>query len=270
MIRPLFLATFICVNAFAFIPSVPNLVKEVMEGRNTKPTFIGLRHRVRNGGEFMEVEEQVFNDRGRLSFAWRSRGQTFSGSRTKEGYALDSDHRVTSRSSAFLKYLLTSSAEDLQATLVNEGFVRQSQAQTYKPGSMTENDPATWNLKENFLIQPDVYLARLPDVAIMVNGQPGENGRAVYFDEGFRGIRRLEWREGGKTVAWNFQQFLPHKNMGNYPKIMSFEAEGQIQVETSLVSLLSSDAKKQPKPVRSNASVGGSDESLLSVLLSYR
>ncbi len=270
MMRLLFIVYVFSVTSYAFMPSVPNMVKEVLEGRNTRPTYIGLRHRVRTGSnEFNEVEEQIFQDRGRTQFVWRTRGQVFTGSRTKDGYALDADHRISSHSSAFLRYLLSSSADELLTTLAAEGFIRPSQMQTYKAGFVMENDPATWNLKENFLIQPDVFLVRLPtDVAIAVHGQGDD--RVLYIENEYRGIRRLEWKEGEKLVAWNFQQFAGQKNLGSYPKLLSLEVDGQVQVESSLVAVHTADSKKQPKPVRSNASIGGSDESLLAVLLSYR
>ena len=122
------------------------------------------------------------------------------------------------------------------------------------------------------MIQPDIYLVRLPtDIAIVVVGSNSEeSSRLLFFDDELKGIRRVEWKEGGKTYAWNFQQFTEFKNLGHYPKLMSFEAEGTTQVETSLVSILTPDARKQPKPARSNASIPDNDEELLDVLLSYR
>lgn len=259
-------------TAWGFIPSLSNMVKEVLEARSARAAYIQIRHRVRQGDQFQEVDEQIFQEKGRTQFAWKSRGQSYSGQRGREGYALEGDKRIVSKSSAFLRYFLAVSSEELLGTLVNEGFVRQAQTQGYKPGFQMEGDPSTWNLKENFIIQPDVFLARLPsDVAIVVVGSNNEDGsRLVYFDDDLRGIRRFEWRDGGKVHAWNFTHFTDYKNLGRHPKLMSFEIDGAVQVESSLVSILGSDARKLPRPARSNASIGGDDEQLMDVLLSYR
>ncbi len=258
-------------NAWGFIPGLTNMVKEVLEGRNSRPSYIQIRHRVRQGDQFNEVDEQIFQEKGRTQFAWKARGQSYSGTRTRDGYSFDSDKRMASKSAVFLRYFLSTSSEELLSTLVNEGFVRQTQTQAYKTGFLMEGDPSTWNLKENFLIQPDIFMVRLPvDTAIVVVGTGGEDARMVFFDDNLRGIRRFEWRDGGKIHAWNFAHFAEFKNLGRHPKLMNFEVNGQVQVESSLVSILAPDARKQPKPMRSNASIGGDDEQLIDVLLSYR
>ncbi len=263
----------ICSNAWAYLPTLPNMLKEILEGRNDKPSYLQLRHRVRISGEqFTEIDEQIFHERGKTLFAWKTGGKSFSGLRTREGYALDSDQRFASRSSVFLKYLLSGSSEELLNLLIAEGFVRQAQIQSWKAGFAFEGDPSTWNLKENFLIQPDIFLSRLTtDVAIAVVGSRTENSsRMVYFDDELHGLRRLEWREGPKIMAWNFQHFTQMKNLGHFPKLMSFEVDGQILVDTSLVSVLTPASRKPPSFTRSNNSPGGNDESHLGMLLGYR
>jgi len=228
--------------AFAFIPPVPQIIKEIFDLR--KPSIANeaiFRHRIAAGnGESIELEERMVAEGNRLYFLWRVQGQPqpVAAYWENQSYVVAQGKAFPARSAAWVKYLLTNSGDGFRDTLVAEQFIRRDQLSQFKPGFTPTGDPHTWELRTNYLIHDDIFLSRLPaGIAIAVNGLQNETSRkSVYFDKSLRGVYRLEWVENAQTYAWNFERLAKNAYFGYYPSRLSFEAQGVEAVSSELVS----------------------------------
>jgi hypothetical protein len=277
-------AVFSCVFSFAYIPPVPLLLKEIFDGRKPKIAVEAVfRHRVETrSGEPYEIEEKILSERGQALILWKGPGMgpiaaTYDG----KNYALSRDKTYPVRSNLFMKYFFSDSAEEFKETLLSEQFVRRDQLLEYKPGFIPNGDPALWNLRQNYLRHDDIFLQRLQDnltdISIAVQGtHEGTTLRAVYFDRSFKGISRLEWRDGDQWFGWDFEGFARFSADGIYPRRLSFGVQGVEAISSQLVSWRPvrdrqlSEFKSNWKQVARGIGSLASAEPALKLLLSYR
>lgn len=268
----LFSGLFLAVPAWPFIPPVPQMIRDVFEGRKPSPAFeMVLRHRIEiRPGETLDLEEQYIGDVNRGSLVWRVPGGGVIGGAAfdRKNYVLGGDRRVAIHTFLTRKYLLSSSSEDFLNSLLAERFVTREQLQQYKPEFNPSGDPQNWDVKSNVLQHDGVFLKRVKGVpAYCVTG----GAKSVYFDKGLAGIRRLEWKEGTETLAWNFDSFSKLQSGGEFPRRMSFERNGSEIIVSELV--LHRPAKeKQISDLRQvgRGAITGNNEEALRLLLGYR
>lgn len=268
----------------AFIPPVTALLKEVFSGRKTSIAFeISFSHKVRisNNSDFFVITERVIRDKNHIFILWKS--PTFEGvipgSWNGKEYRLPDDKIYPSDSRVFMRTLFSTSAEDLISALTNEEFIRKEQSYQYKSDFKFEGDPNYWNMRDNYLLAPDVTLKRTPSgTAFAITGLvDGKNGRTVLIDRSLKGIARLEWQSESGTTAWNFSDFTPQPMGGYFPKHILFETSGLSLVESTLefarplhaenlreVKKTFAQAVKNHPPLPSTLDAG------LKVLLSFR
>ena len=267
-------------TASAWIPPLPTIVNEIFDGRKVRnATEVVVRHTVElQPGQAMDVEERMAVIRNRRYAIWKVGAVLVAGTFDKDKYLVAGDKAFTTRSALWPKYLTYVNGDDFLSALVAEGFARRDQLQQFKPGFKAEGEPKTWNVKEQLLKHDDIFLTRLTrGVSIIVIGtQEGENRKAVFFDPGFRGVRRIEWKEGPQVVAWEFDGFHNGgKDMGLLPRQFFFEVEGVEKIHSELVAARSLTDKqiKDYQTAHRAASTAGMPEnveSVLQLLLSYR
>jgi hypothetical protein len=277
-------AVFYSIVGYGYIPPVPLMLKEIFEGRKPK---IGIeavfRHRVetRSGGPY-DIEEHIVSERGQALILWKGQGMgPVAASWDGKNYALSREKLYPVRSNLFMKYFFSDSAEDFKETLLAEQFVRRDQLLEYKPGFIPSGDPAQWNLRQNYLRHDDIFLQRLQDnltdISIAVQGtHDGTSLRAIYLDRSFKGISRLEWRDGDQWFGWDFEGFARFASDGLYPRRLSFGVQGVEAISSQLVSWRVvrdrqlSELKSNWKQVARGIGSLASAEPALKLLLSYR
>ena len=274
----LFLAV-CCARASAFIPSVPQILREVFDGRRgRKATEVHLRHRVQSDAGAVEIDERIFVEKGKPVFLFKAQGseEVFGAALQKGQYAFRGGLTVPTSSIVVLKYLLATTSEELQGALVAEQFVRREQLQQFKGGFTAEGDPALWDLKTVYLIHPGIYLARFDGaITIAVSGlSEADESRAVYFDRSLKGIRRVEWRSRGAARAWRMEGFVPMGSEGRFPSRLSF-LSGESTLVFSELKSLRVPSESAVRDLRAAAGRGGGTpsgavESALRTLLGYR
>lgn len=274
-----FFFVFHSLQAFAFLPPVASMLREVTEGRKAGPIEVVLRHRISvRGSGAIEVEERIVNERNRYSFLWSGSAFPRGLAGTLERYQyIVGDNAIPSRSAAWVTYLAGLGGDSLRDVLVNEQFVRRDQLLQYKPGWSPTGDPQTWELRENYLRHADVVLRRIAGgVAIAVIGmEEGAVAKTLYVDKNLKGLRRLEWKDGQEINAWNFESFGAMPAGGQFPRRITFETGGAEVITTDLVAARSLNAKalsdfknSWKQAPREPASSNG--EGVLKLLLSFR
>jgi hypothetical protein len=276
----LLLALIFSQSVFAFIPPLASLVKDAFEGRKATPVEIVIRHRVEPKGlEALEIEEHILADRSHTYISWKTPqiSQPVWASLEKKNYVFSTGGRVSSHSSLFLKYLVDSSADDYANALFAEQFIHRDQLLQFKPGFELTGDPQSWAIKDNYIQHEGVYLKRLKSggAGYAITGyREGATSRVVVFDKDSQGIRRLEWKDGEETTAWNFNQITKF-GQGYYPKRMSLERNGVDVVGSELV-MIKAVKEKQVGEFRNalqragNAPIPQNLEEALKILLSER
>lgn len=268
-------------SAFAFIPPLTSIVKEVFGERRAQ---IGveahLKHRVVVGGQTVEIEERIVRDSSGAYFLWKIPGNgPIAAMHEKQGYALSKERVLPSRSTVFWKYLVESSEDSVRDALLAERFVRRDQFYQYKPGFNPSGDPSTWNVKENYVRHDDIYRERLPGgLSIVVKGyQEGSTSRTVFFDDKLRGMTRLEWKDGDVVASWSFSGFTKSIwDKGLLPKHASLDVNGTNAITTEIVSVRTLkdrtlfDAKSAWKAAAKAINVNSNVEPALKILVSYR
>lgn len=263
----------------AFIPPPYQMVREVLEGRKAGTSELWIRHRFElQQGEIFELEEQWVGDTQKGVGLWKLPAGAFIGGVVleKKNYVWSGGERRTPLKSLLpLKYLLASSPEDLLGSMVGEHFLTREQLQQYKPGFNPSGDPQTWDVKSNYFKQDGLSLRRAKGVPsyFVTSAEEGAPQRGIYFDKELAGIRRIEWKEGKDTVAWNFDFFSKLQSSGTFPKRMSFEKNG---VEVIVSELLVHRPAKEKQSVdlrqtiKAMSTPSGHYEEGLRLLLSYR
>lgn len=236
------LASLCCVVSHAFLPPVPALVRDAFDGRKPRrASEVVLRHHVEvRPGETVEIEERIALAGSKPLFLFKAmgQGQPLFGTWERRQYQVE-DKAYGARSGAFLKYFLGTSPDDFLNALVAEGYVRRDQLAQFKAGWVPEGDPNTWDVRGNYLRHPDIFLSRLKHgtAVAVIGSDDGGNRRAVYFDPAGKGIRRLEWKEGGGQLAWEFDGFHQVAKEGMYPRFLYYEVNGDEKIRSELLAV---------------------------------
>lgn len=238
------------VESWAYIPPIRDLVENIFDKRRPEPAVVlQLDHRIQlPSGKQISISEEILRNGSRVLCLWKvsGYGSVIGGKREKQRY-LAGGIAVPTRSQVFLRYFLYDTPSTLLGALVNERFVDKSQLQVYRPGYEIKGDPALWKTSENYIRHPGISLERLDrGIAIAVVGLNDSNLRkVVYFDKGFRGIERLEWREGQNLVAFNFASFSQKQGIrGWFPTRMSLAMNGTDRVVTTVRGIARANNKK--------------------------
>ncbi|NBX93219.1 MAG: hypothetical protein EB078_08125 [Proteobacteria bacterium] len=225
---------------WGFVPPLTAVLKIGFEGRKAGSTETTFRHQITlKSGETITVDEQIAEIDGRTYIIFKS--ATFgdvAGTWNRGAYSFSGDKKISSRSSIWNRYWLTANGEDFREQLIQEKFLKRDQLLQLKPAFTPKGDPATWDLKENYIIQPQVYFARTPSgVSIVAVGQEDATSRkAVFFDKASLVLSRLEWKDGEQTTAWNFTNFKKMPGDGMFPSEFSFLFENKEVIKSILVS----------------------------------
>lgn len=267
------------VSAFSFVPPLSFVFKANFDGRKSVPVETVFRHQIQlKSGESMVIEEKLSEIGGRIYFVFRSPSYGDAGGTwTKGSYSFAGDKKISTRSRSFLSFYTASQGEQFRDVLVEEKFMKRDQFSQYKPSFTPQGDPAAWDLKENYIIQPQVYFSRTPQgPAIMAVGiQEDKMRRAVFFDKGTLLLSRLEWRDGNQEAAWNFRGNRRFSGEGNFPDELNFTLDNRTIIQSQLISrqILKGKAKNQWLDKFSVASRSGLNPNLeegLRILLGYR
>ena len=268
----------------AYVPPIPALLKEALSGRKTAGTFeVSLSHRVKvsTDSEPIVVTERIVRNKNQYLLFFRSPGveSVIPGSWNGKEYRLPENKLYPSDSRAFMRVLLSVSSDELLPTLLNEEFVRRDQIPQYKSDFKFEGDPNLWNMRENYLIQPNIAIRRTADsTAYAITGLiDGKNRRSIWIDRSLKGVARLEWTTESGTTSWNFSNFTSQPLGGYYPKTMSFETQALTLVETTLeyAKPINTDQLRETKKtfeqaVKGHPALPSSLDGALKVLLSFR
>jgi len=276
-----FLILSICLvfKASAFVPPLTSVFKVNFEGRKSQPTETVFRHQIQlKSGESIAVEERLAEIGGKIYVIFRSPSfGEVGGIFSKNFYSFTGDKKMLSRSRAFLSFYTASNADQFREVLIDERLLKRDQFTQYKTTFTPQGDPASWDLKENYVIQPDVYFSKTPQgpAIIAVGSEEGKTRRAVFFDKGTLLLSRLEWREGNQETAWNFRGSKKISGDGLFPEDMTYVVDNRVIVQTSLVSrqLLKGKLKTQwldKFSATSKSSMPVNLEEGLRILLGYR
>lgn len=280
-------ATFLSTSqmALALLPPLSFVIRDVFENRKPVAIEAILKHQIELKGEKIEIEERIVRERGQVRVIWRvPGGMQIPASYERAGYVMGNGRGYPSRTSLFMRYLMFDSADDFRDQLISEQFIRRDQLFQYKPGYIPTGDPQTWNLRENYMRHPDIFLQRLPKgIAVSVVGvEDSNNRRAVFFDypkkgnERVEGILRLEWKEENQVAGWNFDQFSRSGSDGWYPRHASFDVGGVEMINTQILAWRSikeralNDSRNQWKAMPRATALPSNVEAALKLLLSYR
>lgn len=275
----LILYLFFSLRAFSFVPPLASVFKMNFDGRKSLPTETVFRHQIQlKSGESMVIEEKLAEIGGKTYFIFRSPSYgDAAGTWTKGSYSFVGDKKIPSRSRSFLSFYTASNGDQFRDVLVEEKLVKRDQFNQYKSSFTPQGDPATWDLKENYVIQPQVYFSRTPQgPAIMAVGiQEDKMRRAVFFDKSTLLLSRIEWRDGNQEVAWNFRGNRKVSGESNFPDDLFFTVDNRTIVQSNLISrqFLKGKAKNQWLDRFSAVSRSGLNPNLeegLRILLGYR
>ena len=131
-------------------------------------------------------------------------------------------------------------------------------------------------MKNTCVIRTFILQRLGPVVAIESAGiDEAERKRAIFFDRGLRGMRRLEWKDGGESAAWNMEGFGSAAS-ATFPRRISFDINGAQVVTSDVVSShglkerQTQDFKTAWRQAGHDGSLGSNQEAALKLLLSYR
>lgn len=267
------------ISAWGFIPSVPDMLKEVTTGRKGGAVEIVLKHRIAvRGSGTIEIEERIFDEKNKTLFIWSGSPfpQPTAGSLEGMNYKIH-DQTLPTKSLVLVRYLTANGPDELRDSLISERMIRRDHLNQFKPGFNPEGDPQTWQIKDNYLVHPEVYLKRLESgIAYAVSGtEEGPELRQVLFDRALKGIRRFEWREGETIQSWNCEGFSPVPAGGNYPRRIFFENNGSEVIQSDLLTVRALNARsltefKNSWRAADRAALTQNGEGILKLLMSYR
>src|SRR4051794_5021165 len=89
-------------SAFALLPPLSFVIKDVFENRKAVPTEAIIKHQIEIKGEKIEVEERILRDRNQVRIVWKAAGITpIPVSYEKHGYVLAPGRGFPSRTALF-------------------------------------------------------------------------------------------------------------------------------------------------------------------------
>ena len=264
---------------WAFLPPLSFIMKANFEGRKGLPVETVFKHQiVLPSGDTVSVEERLAEIGGKIYSIFRSPNLGEVGCQWSKGvYLFSSDKRIVGRSRAFNLFFTMNKPESYREVLINEQFLKRELFSQYKSSFVPQGDPALWDLKENYIIHPDIYFARTPGgPAVTVTGfELSGVKKSVSFDKETLILSRLEWKEGGQITSWNFQGFKKNSGDGWFPSELFLNVDNKEMISSSLVSrhYLKDKSVKQwltRFSSVSQASPSAVFEESLKVLLEYR
>lgn len=276
------------ITCWGFVPPIASILDSIFGGRKPDNMKMVLSHKITlDNNEVIEINETIVTDYsktpngGKLYFQWSGKtpGNTLSAERKGKTYYLwlGGNTRIDSASDVVMTYLARYSVDDFKNTLVQEGFVKREQLDQYRKGFEPTGDPASWDIKNNYLQHPGIFLTRgLFGIAISVVGQQDDQQtRAISFDQAMKGIMRLEWKDNNVVKAWNFDRLSDYQNRGTLASHFYFEDQTIQRIESIVTSV--EMIKKPPKEFALGNKERSPAEALsptfleaLKVLLSYR
>ncbi|NBX75197.1 MAG: hypothetical protein EBQ92_01420 [Proteobacteria bacterium] len=274
-----FLSIFLVIEARGFVPPLTAVFKAGFDGRKSVPTETVFRHQIQlRSGENIAVEERLAEIGGKIYMIFRSPSYgDVAGTFSKGFYSFTGDKRVASRSRAFISFYTASNADQFREVLIDERLVKRDQFSQYKSSFTPQGDPATWDLKENYVVHPDVYFSKTPQgpAIIAVGTEEGKTRRSVFFDKGTLLLSRIEWRESNQESAWNFRGSKKFPGDSSFPDEMTFTVDGRAVVQSNLISrqFLKGKSKTQwldKFSSTSKSSMAPGLEEGLRILLGYR
>lgn len=270
------------VPALAFIPPVGSIVKDVFGDRRAGIGMEAhLKHRLLlRANEWVDIDEKIIRDSSGTYFVWRLpayQPQPIAGTYEKQAYWLSKEKSFPTRSTVFWKYFVATD-DEIRDALLTERFIRRDHFYQYKPGFNPSGDPQTWGTKENYLRHDDIFLTRLPAVAIAIRGyQEGNTARSVFFDQGLKGMLRLEWKDNDVVAGWNFEAFSKSPwDKALLPKRAQLEINKTSIIMTDVVAVRALkdralfEAKSTWKGAAKNVPSNQNVDAALKLLVSYR
>lgn len=266
-------------SLLAFVPPLTAILKAGFEGRKPVPSETIFRHQViLKSGEALTIEEQFTEIGGRTYVIFKSSAYgEVAGNWSRGVYTFSGDKKISSRSSVWPKFWLSTNGDSFREQLIQEKFLKRDQFSQFKTSFAPKGDPASWDLKENYIVQPQVYFSRTPagPAVVAVGTEEGSSRRAVFFDKTSLGLSRLEWKESDQVTSWNFSGYKKIAGDGIFPTELNFNFENSEVVHSNLVGrrLLKDKLKSQWLERFSSLSknpLSSSFEEGLRILLGYR
>ncbi|MFM8270068.1 MAG: hypothetical protein ACKN9V_07750 [Pseudomonadota bacterium] len=273
------ISCYFSLDGMAFVPPLTAIFKANFDGRKSLPTETVFRHQIKlKNGENIALEEKLAEIGGKTYVVFRSPSYgDVAGTWSKGSYYFAGEKKVPSRSKAFLSFYSASNGDEFRDVLLDEKFLKRDQFNQYKSSFTPQGDPATWDLKENYVVQPNVYFSKTPQGPAIVAVGLDENKmrRAVFFDKGTLLLSRIEWRDGDQETSWNFRGSKKFPGDSSFPDEMSLVLDKQVIIQSSLVSrqFLKGKLKSQWLDKFSALSKLGMSPNLeegLKILLGYR
>lgn len=276
----LFLTVLLCPKlGFGFVPPLAFIIKANFDGRKGLPVESVFKHQiVLQTGETFTVEERLAEIGGKIYLIFKSSNYGEVGCVWSKGsYGFSSDKKLVGRSRAFNYFFTMNKPDSYREVLIGEQFLKRDFFTQYKSPFIPQGDPASWDMKENYVIHPEINFSRTPaGPAITAIGfeQSGVR-KSVSFEKESLLLDRLEWKEGTQITSWNFQSFKKFAGDGWFPTEISFNADNKVVVTSSLISrqYLKDQSSKQWLTKFSSASksaLSSNFEEGLKVLLEYR
>jgi hypothetical protein len=263
----------------AFVPPLSAILKANFDGRKGLPVETVFRHQIiSRTGESITVEERLSEVGGKIYLIFRSSSFGDVGATWSKGvYQFSSDKKVVGRSKAFNLFFTMHKPESYREVLIGEQFLRRDFFSQYKSPFVPQGDPSTWDLKENYVIHPELKFSRTPSGPAITAVGFEESGvrKSVSFGKDTLVLSRLEWKEGSQITSWNFQGVKKLKGDGSFPLELFLNVDNKEVITSTLVSrqyLTDSGAKQWMTKFNSasRSSLTSTLEEGLKVLLEYR
>lgn len=273
------LAFWVSLQGFAFVPPLNALFKANFDGRKPLASETIFRHQIQlKSGDSMLIEERLAEIGGKIYVIFRSPSfGEVAGTWSKGSYSFAGDKRFSNRSRAFVSYFTSSNGDQFRDVLIDEKLLKRDQFVQYKSSFNPQGDPASWDLKENYVIQPQVYFSQTPQgpAIIAVGTQEGKTRRAVFFDKGTLLLSRLEWQDSNQEIAWNFKGNKKVTGDSFFPDEITFTVDNRVLVQSNLIGrqYFKDKSKSQWLDRFSAVSKSGMTPNLeegLKILLGYR
>ena len=288
---------YISTSCFGWVPPVEDIVSLIFAKRAIshgeviwqhhivmpkKPLSFGLES---SGSKVISMREQfIFSDTA-LDFVWEGEGGKVFGKREKHYYRLNTQRRVPSKSSLWVKYFLAPNADSFLLQLLSEGWMREQDRQVFRQPALLSKDPNDLDNKEEslpekiYVIHPNIYLS-LNDKDMSEVTIEGTH-RLLQFAHNYQGVSSLNWEDPvtQQMSSWHFEQFVWVSGFGFLPTHCYFESGGIKTIDSVLISakplsekqfLANRQKNYSYHPVREIASQSASQIEALEYLLSFR
>ncbi len=260
----------LAMTAHGFIPPIGVVLKEGFSQRKANSFELKLRHHL-SGKWDGEIQELISCDRSECLVIWNGSGiEAVSGKISDTGFILGAGN-IPSRTQAALRALLSFNGDSYQNQLLRSGFLSRELFNQYKQGFEPQGDPRTWNIKDNYLVQPGTSLQRTEQGPAYEF--EGRKGCAVWLDVSTRVTRKLIWSNGDATASWKFERVASESQWGPMAHRIESEGNGFGKVESDVVSFKANTSHSKFREVWKRTYTGNlsqQTEQILSRFLAYR